>query len=100
MRVYQGHLKKGQYIYNTRTNKRTKVARLVRMHADKMEVKTGCYHSLLSLEMNVSIECNSNLLHLMTMHAMVMAGCVEMGGGKEEKNESWDGQCTNLQHII
>lgn len=37
MRVYQGHLKKGQYIYNTRTNKRTKVARLVRMHADKME---------------------------------------------------------------
>ena len=38
MRVYQGHLNKGQYIYNTRTNKKVKVSRLVRMHADKMEV--------------------------------------------------------------
>ncbi|XP_033638034.1 elongation factor G, mitochondrial-like [Asterias rubens] len=37
MRVYQGHLNKGQYIYNTRTNKKVKVSRLVRMHADKME---------------------------------------------------------------
>ena len=38
MRVYQGHLSKGEYIYNTRTGKKTKVARLVRMHSDKMEV--------------------------------------------------------------
>ncbi|XP_022093804.1 elongation factor G, mitochondrial-like [Acanthaster planci] len=43
MRVYQGHLQKGQYIYNTRTNKRVKVSRLVRMHADKMEDVTDIY---------------------------------------------------------
>ncbi|XP_038050105.1 elongation factor G, mitochondrial-like [Patiria miniata] len=43
MRVYQGHLQKGQYIYNTRTNKRVKVSRLVRMHADKMQDQTDIY---------------------------------------------------------
>lgn len=37
MRVYQGCLQKGQYIYNTRTSKKVKVSRLVRMHSDKME---------------------------------------------------------------
>ncbi|XP_064638753.1 elongation factor G, mitochondrial-like [Lineus longissimus] len=36
IRVYQGHLKKGDAIYNTRTKKKTKVSRLVRMHADEM----------------------------------------------------------------
>lgn len=39
LRVYQGHLKKGEYIWNTRTGKKTKVSRLARMHADDMEVK-------------------------------------------------------------
>ncbi|XP_037123789.1 elongation factor G, mitochondrial [Syngnathus acus] len=37
MRVYQGCLKKGEYIYNTRTSKRVRVQRLVRLHADQME---------------------------------------------------------------
>jgi len=31
-------LKKSDYIYNTRTGKRVRVQRLVRMHSDKMEV--------------------------------------------------------------
>uniref|UniRef100_A0A665UD28 Elongation factor G, mitochondrial n=1 Tax=Echeneis naucrates TaxID=173247 RepID=A0A665UD28_ECHNA len=37
VRVYQGCLKKGEYIYNTRTGKRVRVQRLVRLHADQME---------------------------------------------------------------
>ncbi|XP_053166542.1 elongation factor G, mitochondrial isoform X1 [Hemicordylus capensis] len=37
MRVYQGMLKKGEYIYNTRTGKKVRVQRLVRMHSDMME---------------------------------------------------------------
>lgn len=39
IRVYQGCLKKGEYIYNTRTGKKVRVQRLVRLHADQMEVR-------------------------------------------------------------
>ncbi|XP_057613079.1 elongation factor G, mitochondrial [Chionomys nivalis] len=37
VRNYQGELKKGNTIYNTRTGKKVRVQRLVRMHADMME---------------------------------------------------------------
>uniref|UniRef100_A0A3Q1IPZ7 Elongation factor G, mitochondrial n=1 Tax=Anabas testudineus TaxID=64144 RepID=A0A3Q1IPZ7_ANATE len=37
VRVYQGCLKKGEYAYNTRTSKRVRIQRLVRLHADQME---------------------------------------------------------------
>ncbi|MEE8409024.1 MAG: elongation factor G, partial [Myxococcota bacterium] len=37
MRIYQGKLARGSVVTNTRTGKQTKVARLVRMHADEME---------------------------------------------------------------
>src|SRR5262245_14595790 len=37
VRVYQGMLSRGQSITNTRTKKRLKVGRLVRMHANEME---------------------------------------------------------------
>jgi elongation factor G len=36
VRVYQGTLKKGMNIFNSRTGKKHKVGRLVRMHADSM----------------------------------------------------------------
>lgn len=37
MRVYQGCLRKTEYIHNTRSGKRVRVQRLVRLHADQME---------------------------------------------------------------
>jgi elongation factor G len=37
MRVYQGVLKKDEFVFNQRTGKKTKIARLVRMHASEME---------------------------------------------------------------
>ncbi|GMM38640.1 Mef1 protein [Saccharomycopsis crataegensis] len=37
LRVYQGKLKKGGYIYNIKDKKKIKVARLVRMNSDEME---------------------------------------------------------------
>ena len=37
VRVYQGRLSKGMEVTNTRTGKRHKVGRLVRMHSDEME---------------------------------------------------------------
>lgn len=37
MRAYQGTLKKREYIYNTRSMRRVRVSRLVRMHSSQME---------------------------------------------------------------
>ena len=37
VRIYQGMLKKGEELLNTRSRKRFKIGRLVRMHADSME---------------------------------------------------------------
>ncbi len=37
IRIYQGNLKRGDELINTRTRKKFKVGRLVRMHADSME---------------------------------------------------------------
>jgi len=37
LRVYQGSVRKGDDIYNTRNRKKIKVGRLVRMHANEME---------------------------------------------------------------
>lgn len=38
MRVYQGSMRKGSFIYHARTGKKVKVPRLVRMHSNEMEV--------------------------------------------------------------
>ncbi|KAI4100500.1 MAG: hypothetical protein L6R37_005451 [Teloschistes peruensis] len=37
IRVYQGSLRKGLNVYNSRTNKKVKVPRIVRMHSNEME---------------------------------------------------------------
>lgn len=44
IRVYQGQVKKGSELYNTRSKKKFKVGRLIRMHSDHMEdiTEAGC----------------------------------------------------------
>ena len=41
VRVYQGVLKRSSFIFNTRTGKRVRVPRIVRMHSDVMEVNVN-----------------------------------------------------------
>jgi elongation factor G len=44
IRVYQGSVKKGSELYNTRSRKKFKIGRLIRMHSDHMEdiIEAGC----------------------------------------------------------
>ena len=42
VRTYQGQLKKGDTVYNSRTGKKVKIGRLVRMHSDEMEEIDEC----------------------------------------------------------
>jgi len=49
IRVYQGRLKRGDSMYNTRTQKRIRTSRLVRLHADQMEVSVPQNHTMRSV---------------------------------------------------
>ncbi|MCG6930378.1 MAG: elongation factor G [Desulfofustis sp.] len=42
IRTYQGRLSKGDTVFNSRTGKKVKIGRLVRMHADEMEEIDSC----------------------------------------------------------
>ena len=42
IRTYQGVLRKGETVYNSRTGKKVKIGRLVRMHADEMQEIDSC----------------------------------------------------------
>lgn len=42
VRTYQGLLQKGDTVYNSRTGKKVKIGRLVRMHSDEMEEIDSC----------------------------------------------------------
>jgi elongation factor G len=57
LRVYQGTIAKGSTIINSRTKKKHKVGRLVRMHADKMEeIESSSAGDIVAL---FGIECAS-----------------------------------------
>ncbi|UQA61769.1 elongation factor G [Polyangium aurulentum] len=57
LRVYQGTVVKGKEITNTRTGKRHKVGRLVRMHADEMEdIDTAAAGDIIAM---FGVDCNS-----------------------------------------
>lgn len=57
LRVYSGTLQKGGELINARTGKKTKVGRLVRMHADEMEdITTASAGDIVAI---FGVDCNS-----------------------------------------
>ncbi len=57
VRIYQGDIKKGTELYNTRSRKKFKVGRLVRMHANNMEdISEGYNGDIVAL---FGVECAS-----------------------------------------
>jgi elongation factor G len=57
VRIYQGMLKKGDELLNTRSRKKFKIGRLVRMHADSMEdINEGSAGDIVAL---FGVECAS-----------------------------------------
>ena len=57
MRVYQGKINKGDFIYNTRNKRKIKVARIVRMHADQMnDIEGATAGEIIAL---FGVECSS-----------------------------------------
>lgn len=57
VRIYQGVLRKGEEIYNSRTGKKVKVGRLGRMHADEMQdITEACAGDIIAL---FGVDCAS-----------------------------------------
>lgn len=49
IRVYQGSLQKGDMLFNTRTGKKVRIPRVVRMHSAEMEDINEAYAGLIQL---------------------------------------------------
>ena len=57
LRIYQGSISKGDFIYNINTGKKVKIPRIVRMHSDEMhDVETAVAGDIVAL---FGIECAS-----------------------------------------
>ncbi|MGQ9818817.1 MAG: elongation factor G [Candidatus Kapaibacteriales bacterium] len=57
MRVYQGKVRKGDFIYNTKSRKKIKVPRIVRMHAQEMhDIEEAYAGDIIAM---FGIECSS-----------------------------------------
>jgi elongation factor G len=96
MRIYSGTLRKDDFIMNTRTGKKVKVGRLVRMHADDMEdIADSAAGDIVA---TFGIDCNSgetftdgNVNYSMTsMHvpAPVISYSIKPKDSKSEANMS------------
>lgn len=94
-RCYQGKLSKGTTLYNTRTNKKVRVPRLVRLHANEMEdveeVYAGDIFAVFGLDCasgDTFIDSNKLSIHLEPIHVAdaVISMAVQVQNKKDRDN--------------
>jgi len=86
VRVYSGVLEAGSYVYNSSREKRERIGRIVRMHANKREdvkeIRAGDIGAVVGLKHTVTgdtlcAEAHTVILEAMTFPAPVMAVAIE-----------------------
>lgn len=92
-RIYSGTLNKGDTVYNTRTKKKVRVGRMVRMHAnDRENIEEAHAGDIIAM---VGIECasgdtfvgNDNLEHLSCEGMHVPIPVIELSVSVKDKND-------------
>lgn len=89
LRIYQGNIKKGEFIYNQKTKKKVKIPRIVRMHANEMhDIEEAGSGDIVAL---FGVECSSgdtftdfNVNYSMTS-MFVAAPVIELAVSPKEK---------------
>jgi elongation factor G len=92
-RIYQGTLKKGDFVWNTRTKKKVRVGRMVRMHAnDRENIDEAMAGDIIAM---IGIDCASgdtfvgdeNYYHLSLEGIHVPIPVIELTVSVKDKNE-------------
>ncbi len=92
-RIYQGTLKKGETIYNTRTKKKVRVGRMVRMHSnDRENINSASAGDIIAM---VGVDCASgdtfvgsdDLTHLSCEGIHVPIPVIELSITAKDKND-------------
>jgi elongation factor G len=92
-RIYQGTLKKGETIYNTRTKKKVRVGRMVRMHSnDRENINTASAGDIIAM---VGVDCASgdtfvgsdDLTHISCEGIHVPIPVIELSISAKDKND-------------
>ena len=89
MRVYQGTVKKGEFIYNAKSKKKIKVPRLVRMHANEMhdidEASSGDIVALFGVECSSGDTFNDDRANYSMTSMFVASPVIELAVSPKEK---------------
>ena len=80
MRVYQGSMRKGQFIFHARTGKKVKIPRLVRMHSDEMEEVDGIGPGEICAIFGVDCASGDTFTDGTTSYSMVCIHCLPSAG--------------------
>jgi len=99
IRIYQGTLKKGDWIINSKTGKKVKVPRLVRMHSNEMEdveqVPSGEICAMFGVECSSGDTFNDGKLNFSMTSMFVPEPVISLSIKPKDKNNANFGKALN-----